>query len=60
MKIRTDIKSGGLSANHNETLVADCAETPQGLRVETGLKAGGLSSNHNETLVDDRAETPRG
>jgi hypothetical protein len=40
MKIRTQLKAGGTSLNHNEVL-----------QVRTALKAGGLSStNHNESL----------
>jgi hypothetical protein len=39
MKIRTQLKAGGLSStNHNEALA-----------VRTALKAGGVSLNHNET-----------
>jgi hypothetical protein len=50
MKVKTRLKSGGLSINHNETLVRDRAK---GLKVKTHLKSGGLSINHNETLVRD-------
>ena len=39
MKIRTTVKAGGISLNHNE-----------GLRVRTALKAGRISLNHNEGL----------
>jgi len=46
MKIRTKVKAGGRSINHNETLVRDS----RGLRVKTNVKAGGLSRNHNETF----------
>ena len=52
MKVKTHLKAGGLSLNHNETLVRDRAK---GLKVKTNLKAGGLSMNHNETLVCDTA-----
>lgn len=33
MKIRTNVKSGGLSANHNQTAA-------RGLKVKTNVKAG--------------------
>ena len=46
LKIKTSIKAGGISSNHNQTLV-------RGLKVRTSIKAGGLSANHNETLVRD-------
>jgi hypothetical protein len=52
MKVKTNLKAGGTSLNHNETLVRDKAK---GLRVKTHLKAGMLSANHNETLVRDTA-----
>ena len=44
LKVKTNIKAGGLATNHNETLV-------RGLKVKTSVKAGGLAANHNETLV---------
>ena len=40
MKIRTQLKAGGWTSNHNETLA-----------VRTALKAGGVSLNHNEALA---------
>jgi len=45
MKTKTNLKTGGLSTNHNETVAS-------GLRVKTAVKAGDwpLSTNHNETL----------
>jgi hypothetical protein len=39
MTIQTNVKAGGQSFNHNETL-----------RVQTTVKAGGQSFNHNETF----------
>ena len=50
MKIKTNIKAGGMRLNHNETLVRDGAKA-KGLRVKTGVKAGGHYVNNNETLV---------
>lgn len=46
LKVKTNIKAGGLRTNHNETLV-------RGLKVKTSVKAGGAWYNHNETLVRD-------
>jgi hypothetical protein len=39
MTIKTQLKAGGISINHNEAL-----------QVRTALKAGGKSLNHNEAL----------
>jgi hypothetical protein len=50
MQVKTRVKAGGLSTNHNETL-AQATSQPKGLQVKTHVKAGGISSNHNETLV---------
>jgi tRNA splicing endonuclease len=50
MKTKTHVRAGGLSSNHNETLVRDSAKS-QGLRVKTHVRAGKLAANHNETLV---------
>jgi len=52
MKVRTNVKAGRLSSNHNETLVR---EGVKGLKVRTNVKAGRLAGNHNETLVRDVA-----
>ena len=55
MKVRTNLKAGGVQLNHNETLVR-----AKGLKVKTHLKAGAGAilipvTNHNETLVRDAA-----
>jgi hypothetical protein len=50
MKVRTDVKAGRLSANHNEIMVRDRA-AGRGLKIKTNVKAGGQNLNHNETLV---------
>ena len=52
MKVRTTIKAGGTTSNHNETLARDSAQVPS-LKIRTGIKAGGTASNHNETLARD-------
>ncbi len=44
LKVKTNLKAGGILRNHNETLV-------RGLKVKTNIKAGGIRGNHNETLV---------
>lgn len=40
VKVKTGLKGGRLSSNHNGP----------GLRVKTGLKAGKISANHNARL----------
>jgi hypothetical protein len=54
MKVRTTIKAGGISLNHNETLTRDNSPA-LGLKVRTGVKAGAIATNHNETLVRDES-----
>src|SRR5262249_44521989 len=55
MQGKTRVKAGGVTLNHNETLVRAKGQAP-GLTVKTRVKAGGGNVQHNETLV--RA-TPR-
>ena len=43
MKIRTNVKAGGLATNHNQT-------ASRGLKVKTKVKAGGIM-NHNQTAT---------
>jgi hypothetical protein len=52
MKVKTNLKAGALTTNHNETLVRAAGK---GLKVKTHLKAGQIMLNHNETLVRDAA-----
>ena len=52
MKVKTSVKSGGLSFNRCETLATDVKKS-SGLRVKTNVKSGGLSFNRCETLVRD-------
>jgi hypothetical protein len=52
MKIRSNVKSGGLGLNHNERLVS---AKSNGLTVKTGVKAGGIGVNHNERLVSAKS-----
>lgn len=37
LKVKTNVKTGGLSTNHNQTLVR---EAKKSLRVKTNVKAG--------------------
>ena len=39
--MKTGVKAGGLTVNHNETLVC-AAVKAKGLKVKTGVKAGGI------------------
>src|SRR2546427_11851888 len=48
MKTKTNVKAGGVSANHNERL--NSAPTAAGLKVRTNVKAGGRTPQHNERL----------
>src|SRR5437762_1397909 len=48
MQIRTNVKAGGQSLNHNQTMLRESAK---GLRVKTSLKAGGQTINHNQTML---------
>ena len=60
MQVKTKVKAGALTTNHNQTLVRDrkraTADTRhraqrQPLKVKTHVKAGALTANHNQTLV---------
>ena len=44
MKIKTNVKAGGISLQHNQTAV-------RALKVQTNVKAGTLPPNHNQTLA---------
>jgi len=43
VRIKTNVKAGRLSANHNQTV--------KGLRVKSRVRAGKLSANHNQTVA---------
>ena len=44
MKIKTNVKAGGVTAQHNQTVA-------RGLKVKTGVKAGGVQMQHNQTMA---------
>jgi hypothetical protein len=44
MKIKTNVKAGRLSANHNQTVA-------RGLKVKTNVKAGDWTNQHNQTVA---------
>ena len=54
MKVKIQVKAGGLAVNHNQTLVRDQRPTA-GLKVKTHIKAGGYGLQHNQTLVRAKA-----
>ena len=44
MKVKSNVKAGGVKFNHNQTV-------SKGLRVQSKLKAGGISAQHNQTVA---------
>jgi len=44
MKIKTNVKAGGMPLNHNQTAA-------RGLKVKTNVKSGALTQNHNQTAT---------
>ena len=47
MKVKSDVKAGGLNLNHNQTV----SRGSKGLRVKANVKAGGWRINHNQTIA---------
>ncbi|HEX5735524.1 MAG TPA: hypothetical protein VF131_22045 [Blastocatellia bacterium] len=47
MKVKSNVKAGGLNLNHNQTI----NRKNGGLRVKSNVKAGGFRLNHNQTLI---------
>jgi hypothetical protein len=44
MKMKSHVRAGGLTSNHNETLVRDSAKG-KGLKVKTHIQAGGIGTS---------------
>jgi len=44
MKIKTNVKAGGISLQHNQTV-------SRGLKVKTNVKAGIMEQQHNQTMT---------
>ena len=44
MKIKTNVKAGGMSMQHNQTVAC-------GLKVKSGVKAGGLKDNIDPAFI---------
>jgi hypothetical protein len=51
MQVKTNVKGGILTLNHNETLVRSAVPACPGLKVKTSVKAGGLEINHNQKQI---------
>ncbi|HEX5731653.1 MAG TPA: hypothetical protein VF131_02370 [Blastocatellia bacterium] len=47
MKVKSNVKAGGLNLNHNQTINRE----NHGLRVKSNVKAGGWRINHNQTIA---------
>ena len=43
MRIKSNVKAGGISMQHNQTI--------RSLKVKSGVKAGRIVSNHNQTVT---------
>ena len=46
MRITTNIKGGGITANRSETFAQ-----PRSLKIRTGVKGGGITANRTETFA---------
>ena len=49
MKVKSNVKAGGASLNHNQTAA--------GLQVKSKVKAGALAPNHNQSVKGLRVKT---
>ena len=43
MRVKSNVKAGGVSLNHNQTV--------KGLRVKSSIKAGKIAVNHDQTVA---------
>ncbi|HET9531165.1 MAG TPA: hypothetical protein VFQ92_12485 [Blastocatellia bacterium] len=43
MRIKTNVKAGGISMQHNQTI--------RSVKVKSGVKAGKLAANHSQTVT---------
>jgi hypothetical protein len=50
MRVRSNVKAGGVQVNHNQTINRE----KKGLRVKSNVKAGALTDNHNQTVVREK------
>jgi hypothetical protein len=56
MNIRTNVKAGGSSYQHNEKIASD--NKAKSFTVKTGIRAGRIvGGNHNEKLADDNSRS---
>ena len=44
MKVKSNVKAGGVNMQHNQTVT-------RGVRVKSGVKAGGVNLQHNQTIA---------
>lgn len=47
MKIKSNVKAGSLTTNHNQTI----NRAGKGLHIKSNVKAGALTANHNQTIA---------
>ena len=65
IKVKSNVKAGGISFNHNQTLVRDRRAEAKGVKVKSNVKAGappirlGINLQHNQTLVRDVSRKSR-
>jgi hypothetical protein len=44
MRIKTNVKAGGMSMQHNQRII-------RSLKVKSGVKAGAIATNHSQTVT---------
>jgi len=50
MRVKTQVKGGKLSANHNTTVRRTSPFLNGAMKIKTQIKTGRLSANHNTTV----------